>query len=250
MGARFRSWWQQIKQYRVIILSVATILIVAIGLIIVGYRFEWTGFNGNNKSGKTLWDWLQLLIIPLALAVIAILFNRSERKNEQKIASDNQQETALQAYLDRLSELLMKEGLRTSQPEDEVRTVARVRTLTVLRQLDEDRKAYVIQFLYESDLVCAGVDKCIIDLTGADLFFADFFRPNGTDLSGVCMSGAELNFADFTLANLEQADLSEAELIGTKFIEADLNKATLFDANLSYADLSEADLSTTVALVT
>ena len=212
-------------------------------MIIIGYQFDWTGFNGNNKSGKTLWDWLQLLIIPIALALVAIWFNRNERKNEQKIASDNQQETALQAYLDRLSELLMKEGLHTSKPEDEVRTVARVRTLTVLRQLDEYRKTYVIQFLYESDLVCASVDECIIDLTGADLNNADFFRPNGTDLSGVCLIGAELNIADLSYAYLNDADLSEAELIGAEFIETDLNKATLSDANLCYANLSKADLS-------
>jgi hypothetical protein len=38
-----RSWWQQIKKYRVTILVVAIILIIAIVLIIVGYRYNWTG---------------------------------------------------------------------------------------------------------------------------------------------------------------------------------------------------------------
>src|SRR6266568_8585071 len=102
MGAR-RSWWQQFKKHRVTILTVAIILVVAIALIIVGYQFDWTGFNGNNKSGKTLWDWLQLLIIPLVLAIAALLFNlatsRTEQKsteqhyqNDQKIAADKQRE--------------------------------------------------------------------------------------------------------------------------------------------------------------
>src|SRR5260370_19571687 len=153
MGARLRSWWQQIKRHRVTILVVAIILIVAIVLIIVGYRFDWTGFNGNTKSGKTLWDWLQLLIMPLALAIIAIFFNRSERKNEQRVASDNQQETSLQEYIKEMSELLLHEKLRESQPGDEVRIIARVRTLTVLLRLDKERKNSILQFLYESGLI-------------------------------------------------------------------------------------------------
>jgi hypothetical protein len=63
MEARFRSWWQQIMQHRVPIL-VAFILIVAIVLIIVEIRVYGTGF-----PGKTLWDWMQLLIIPVVLAL-------------------------------------------------------------------------------------------------------------------------------------------------------------------------------------
>src|SRR5258708_19258020 len=99
MGARLRSWWQQINQHRVVIGVVAIVLVVVITLIIAGYWFDWTGFNGYNRvtiahiisgtnagtvtkteeyqPGKALWDWLQLLIIPLVLAVAALLFNRA-----------------------------------------------------------------------------------------------------------------------------------------------------------------------------
>src|SRR5438105_15868192 len=100
-----RSWWQKIKQHRVSILVVAIILILVIALIIVGYRLDWTGFNGNNKSGKTLWDWLQLLIIPFVLAVGGLWFSQIQKDREQRaseqhaqtereIAQDNQQEAA------------------------------------------------------------------------------------------------------------------------------------------------------------
>jgi hypothetical protein len=87
MGARLRSWWHKFNQHRVTFLVVAIVLIVAITLIIIGYSFDWTGFNGNNKSGRTLWDWMQLLIVPVALALIAILFNLSTIRIEQKIAA-------------------------------------------------------------------------------------------------------------------------------------------------------------------
>src|SRR5260370_16288603 len=61
-------------------------------------------------------------------------------QTERDIALDNQRETALQSYIDKLSELLLHEKLRESKPEDEVRKIGRVRTLTVLPRLDNERK--------------------------------------------------------------------------------------------------------------
>ncbi len=232
MGAKLQSWWQKIKHHPFI----ATGMIGLIALIFSGYWFHWawTGFN------KTLWDWMQLLLIPVALALVAIWFNRNERLNEQQIASENRQEAALQAYLDRLAELLMKEGLRTSKPKDEVRIAARARTLTILRQLDAFRKAEVIKFLYESDLIGVDADNCVIDLAGANLREASFFLAN---LSRVNLIGAELHFAEFTIVDLTEANLTEAELTGADFTETDLSKAILNEANLCYAKLNEANLS-------
>src|SRR6266571_3086437 len=103
MGARLRSWWQQVKQRRVTILVVGIILIVAIGLIIIGYRFDWTGFNGNSKSGKTLWDWLNLLgvlAVPVVVGFGAVWFTTRQGKVADAENKDNQRETALQAYID------------------------------------------------------------------------------------------------------------------------------------------------------
>src|SRR6266516_7705048 len=82
----FSSLWRQVKQHLVTVLVIAAILAVVIALIIIGYRFDWTGFNGNSKSGKTLWDWLRLLIIPLALAVIALVFQLANTRTERQIA--------------------------------------------------------------------------------------------------------------------------------------------------------------------
>ncbi len=192
MGARFlRSWWQQIKKHRVAIGVVAIVLVVAITLIIVGYWFDWAGFSGYNKitvahtisgtnagtvirteeyqPGRTLWDWMQLLFIPVVLAVAGFWFNHRERKaaelraenerqaaelraeaereielrrakTERDIAEDNQREEALKEYIDKMSEMLLHAKLRESKPEDEVRTIARVLTLTVVRRCDANGK--------------------------------------------------------------------------------------------------------------
>jgi len=48
----------------------ATVLLLAWGLTIVGgyaWRWTWTGYQGN-----TLWDWLQLLLLPLVVPVFLL----------------------------------------------------------------------------------------------------------------------------------------------------------------------------------
>ncbi|HEX6480493.1 MAG TPA: pentapeptide repeat-containing protein [Ktedonobacteraceae bacterium] len=142
---------------------------------------------------KTLWDWLQLLIVPLVLAVVALVFQIANTRTEQQIAKqryeqdqqialDKQREDLLQAYLDRMSELLLEKNLRTSAPDEEVRKVARVRTTTVLFQLDARRIGYVFTFLRESKLMSATSNDNIVSLSGADL--------SGVNLSFANLSGA------------------------------------------------------------
>src|SRR5205814_9715114 len=91
--------------------------------------------------------------------------NKQQHETELQIATDNQREAALQAYIDKMSELILDKNLFNSTKEP--RTIARVRTLTVLTRLDKERKWSVLQFLHESGLIGKGVRN--IDLDGADL---------------------------------------------------------------------------------
>jgi hypothetical protein len=74
-------------------------------------------------------------------------------ETEREIALDSQREAAFQAYINEISDLLLHENLRDSKPEEKVRKIARVRTLTVLSRLDKVRKWNVLQFLCEADLI-------------------------------------------------------------------------------------------------
>jgi hypothetical protein len=49
--------------------------------------------------------------------------------------------------------LILDKGLRRSEKDAEIRTVARARTLAVLRGLDENRKGQVVRFLHEVELI-------------------------------------------------------------------------------------------------
>ena len=131
-------------------------------IIILGYWFkwDWTGLNahiGPNvqqyQPGKTLWDWLNLLAvlaIPLAVGFGTLWFTTQQSKTQDAENEDNQRERALQEYIDKMSDLLLKENLRHSifklsidgnlvitgvetKPDEEVRTIARARTLTGVR---------------------------------------------------------------------------------------------------------------------
>ncbi len=258
MGARLHSWLKFIKKHWVAILAVAIVLVTAIAFIISAYRFGWAGTGFLNKS---LWDWLQLLIIPAVLAVAGFWFNQTQKDRDQKAQEaqkqreedaarereeleresreDNQRETALQAYIDKMTELLLKGGLRESQPEAEVRKIARVRTLTVLPRLDTIRKRSLLQFLYESNLI--DKDKPIIDASGANLDFIRLFKPK-EDEDFPRRFGDNLCRANLHKADLFRADLRRADLRQSNLSEADLRRADLRMANLSEADFSGADL--------
>jgi uncharacterized protein YjbI with pentapeptide repeats len=264
--ARFRSWWQKIKQHPSFTVGIVVTIfaLIVFTLAISKFGWDWTGFTGGESKititstskgittatelqpARTLWDWLGLLAalaIPLVVGLGAAWFTAQQGKVSDRENTDNQRETALQAYIDKMSELLLHEKLRDSAKVDEVRKIARVRTLTILPRLDANRKRSALQFLYESGLIDKG--KSIVDLNGANLSGADLSETDlsGADLSKANLSKANLHKGIFSKADLSGADLSEAILGFANLSEAYLDKAYLSDAVLSFANLSGADLS-------
>jgi len=147
----------------------------------------------------------------------------ANRQNDLKIADDQQQEAALKAYLDDMTTLLLDKKLGSQAVADKVASaqaaiIARAKTLTVLSRLsDPQRKATVVQFLYEAHLIgYLSSDTTPIQIPSAiDL--------RGVDLSGVILSGTYLRFIDLRGANLRGADLSDANLRCAKVTQAQLN---------------------------
>lgn len=227
-----------------IALFVTFVLLVFLGY---WFNLSWVGVNGGYSKittsstihgitttteqplTKTFWDWLQLLIIPTVLAIAGYVINltisrgeqaataqcaQSERdaaekraETERDIALDNQREAALKEYLDKMSELLLLNGL------------------------------------YESGLL--GEDKRIMDLSEANLSGADLSGAylSRADLSNAKLNGANLNGANLSKVILSGAYLSRADLSGAELGGANLSKVTLSGANLSDVKLNGADLS-------
>jgi hypothetical protein len=191
-------------------------------------------------------DLLQLLVIPVVLAVVGVWFNRQQRKRDLEIAEWQAQEDTLKAYLHDMTGLMIDHHLRPSgveeSPEDiqDVRVVAQAHTITVLRRLDGNRKASILRFLYEAGLITKG--HSVLDLSGADLRKVSLRKANlrNVDLSSADLREAYLNHADLSGANLKRADLSGAFLIGADLREADLREASLYETVLGFASVSRA----------
>jgi hypothetical protein len=224
-------------------------VVTAIAIIAVGYLPKANSFSGF--QGKTLWDWLSLLVVPASLAGLGALLQLKDQdrakkqadlereiadKNRQQdleIAQGTREEEALQHYLDRVSNLVIEKNLLEIAAKDAPTTeekelldvsvdIIRALTLSTLRRLSDGiRKGSVVRLLAEADII----QRLGVSLDGADL------------------QTAFLNFAVLYRADLSGADLACASLIDTELNEVRLSGAFLNFANLSGADLTGADLS-------
>jgi uncharacterized protein YjbI with pentapeptide repeats len=266
------------------------------------------GASTQQQLGRGLWDWTELLLVPAVLALGAWWLNRSagQREAEARVRQSEDQreiealraksqrelereteaqraerqwklelvrsrEAALQAYFDQLAELI-KDARGDPVPESSQQALARARTLTVLHQLDRERKGLLLRFLYESGLIGrreavenppgepeppTGVEteRATVQLSGADLSGAVLTGANldGAELAGTNLRMAQLdeaslnrtklNRAKMDGANLREAELSQATLVGSSLTDAFLVGVKLTDANLTNADLTKAILS-------
>jgi hypothetical protein len=167
---------------------------------------------------KTLWDWLQLLVVPIVIALLAGLFTTvqilyqqaAEERLQARITQQNAeiqrfieeqraQSASIGAYLDLMTQLLLERDLAAAKENSLVRAIAQAQTTRVLRDADPSSKQTVLLFLYDSGLILKGARPPIVDLSNADLSLAD-------------LSLADLSLADLSNANLSGATLSEANL--------------------------------------
>lgn len=217
------------------------LLVALMALVLEGYNHPWTGFagyglqNGEFVPTKKLWDWLDLLIVPLVLAIGAFLLDGSRKRSEQEVESDRQKQEILDEFVAYISSLLIEKKLSSSTAPNAVREVARTRTLTALRLLDGKRKAQVLQFLYEAKLILANP---VIQLNGAD--FRDALLDEAT------LSGAELRGVYFSGASIRRANLVGTDLRGSDFSHVNFHESNLSNARLVQATLDRADLRTAI----
>jgi uncharacterized protein YjbI with pentapeptide repeats len=234
---------------------------------------------------KGLWDWLDLLIVPAVIGFgVVWLGERQQRARDQTAQEDRQrrqremeeqryrellvedqraQHEALQAYLDKMSELLIDKGLHEKADRyDPMRVTARARTLALLEQLDREddeeageRKRTVLLFLREARLINR---VRIADRRGCVIYHAHYVGLRDANLrkaklrghrlistlgkEPVSLEGAIFEGADFSGANLERANLRHTNLLDAKLVRAKLVGANLVRANLEGANLEEANL--------
>ena len=236
--------------------ALATVIgVVLIAFVVAAYqrRWGWTGFVATQQDAeahparsKTLWEWLELLIVPAGLAIgLLLLSNTQAARDRQRdertaardkaAAADSAHAQILRDYLQQMADLMLQRRLLSSRPGSPVRTVASTLTLTVVHQLDGARKGLVLQFLVGSELI--DPHDPVVQLEGADL----------TDLRAP--PGLTADRMDLDRTDLERADFHNAALLGGRSSHRS-GKATFERADLRHANFENVELVDVVFLGT
>jgi uncharacterized protein YjbI with pentapeptide repeats len=212
---------------------------------------------------------MAIRVLLVVAAAFAVLYGCGKErlpveKHEQAVAAERStpafepdpsnadqlsQEATLQAYFDRMSILLLDEGLdgafEGTKGDRKVRALARARTLAALEGLDPAHKRQVMLFLVDASLVQnAPGEEPVVSLIGADLEGVDLTYSAPRDAQPYASAPVpDLSRADLTYADLSEANLSGIVMLGTRLVGADLRGAKLEGAVLNDANLSGANLS-------
>jgi uncharacterized protein YjbI with pentapeptide repeats len=242
-----------LRLMRITLISVAVLLALTVVALVGGVLWKVLGMYIDPQTASERKYLVQSFVLVVAggtwllvgAGVVGVLYlSRRNLQQQRDIEGLRAQENALLAYLDQMVRLLNDKDrpLRRSERGEEVSNLAKWQTLRVLPRLDGERKARVLQFLYETGLIIK--DRSVVDLLGADLRAANLGGANlrGSDLRGADLSRANLGGADLRGADLRGANLGGANLHWADLISADLSGAYVGRTDLSLADLSGANL--------
>ena len=185
------------------------------------------------------------IVVSIATLIVGGIEFYLQQQANSKMEVDQQRQTTLDTYLDRIQELMLKDNFKTCC---DAQALAGARTFTVIRYLDGYRKAYAIRFLYDVRLIGyvdnnGTVKPPIIDVPGADLSGAVFATatqyPNmpGVSLTSDNLYGANLSGVTLTDADLSNTYLQGANLSGAILCGADLSRATYNTKTIQVTDV-------------
>lgn len=206
---------------------------------------------------KTLWDVLALIIIPVVLTGGGLFLNdvaterqkaiqRADTLRQKAIDVDRGRENALQSYFDRMFNLLQLDDLDDSKRIPKIQSIARIKTHTLIRNLDSRRKGLLLQFLHESDLITR--DNLHLELPrerGSQCQVPEEDTPTYQTLT-VSLKDADLRDVSLPNATLQYAALDGADLLRANLQATDLRNTTFYGADLRWANLRAADMEATV----
>ncbi|CAF3805872.1 unnamed protein product [Rotaria magnacalcarata] len=233
-------------------------------------------FAPRQLFGLRLGDILKFmssLLLPLALGVFTVIItfqqqnaakqqrdedrksSELQREQEKSLEEQRYKNEALDTFIKDMGKLL-KENNGFLTANRVTATLARVKTLNILRELDAQRNMRVIRFLYEANQLAEVDGHSPLDLSAAELRDMNFRRLSiikmkitnlsltGVFLSNATFAGVDMEYVDFATnhATLQNVDFSYANIN-----YADFSSAQLLNVNFSFAILPSANFGGTAA---
>jgi uncharacterized protein YjbI with pentapeptide repeats len=248
------------KTFQAVLIIIILIIIGFIAFAIISDPPSWTGFGESKVDAtripaKTLWDWLDLLIIPVTIGIIGWLFSKIEKEKSKKREEERSQNETLESFLQTMTNLIIEHKLQNT-PTSQTLAIARARINIAINNLNGERKGQVLQFLYESDLINiipklsllgANFQNAVLDeiVLGKSEIKGVYFNKSSiqnANLNGAIFTGCDFSEVNFSNSLVKNVDLSYANLTKAKLINLDLTTVNFEGANLTKANLKESKI--------
>lgn len=219
-------------------------------------NWKWVGVSGYQdenemlQQGKTFWDWMELLLIPIFLLLGAASLNSSERKNEQKLADDQRREQIIQNVRKELTDLILREGLKRRVAQNDLYVVARTIILTAIHSLQDDgrRKGILIGFISEMGLIKNKPIDAPEDPIEHEAKMLPVLGIGNLDLQHIefkerYLDTVKLPSSNFSFGNLEGSSFRNVDFQDSTFHKANLKNTSFMFCNLKGTNFDKAKFS-------
>ena len=229
-NSRNKAFWRKLLTYIILCIMVIFLFYLLISKI-KGY--EWRDFTGFKD--KTIWDILELFIIPISLLLFGYYLERFQSEFNRDIAKDSQRERLLQEYYGLVSEYIYRYKIFELTEGNKILLTLEGITQSILSNLDVKRKEILIKFLSDIGIIRRiEHSEPIVRLNSIDL--SDVFLPL------INLKGTTIYHSKFHNGNLLGGNLSEAFLLGNEFNNSDLRQANFTKSNLNITNFENANL--------
>jgi uncharacterized protein YjbI with pentapeptide repeats len=204
----------------------------------------------EQRQKVTWWQFVGVFAIPLGGGLLiawgGYKFSQKQRDRDEVLENQQAQDTAIQSYIDQMSDLLVDRHLRSLPKGSDIHRLAEARTSEVLLGLDGERKRRPLKLIYGLGLINNRLHTAQRDGAPLDGENPSPNNPYTGERDGTLLDleNLSLDHADLTELRLRDACLSFADLRGANLQGSDLRGANLSYADLRGANLTNANLST------
>ncbi|CAF3646530.1 unnamed protein product [Rotaria socialis] len=227
-------------------------------------------FAPRQLFGLRLGDILKFissLLLPLALGVFTVIItfqqqnaakqqrdedrkaSQLQREQEKNLEEQRYKNEALDTFIKEMGKLL-KESNGFLTANRVTATLARVKTLNILRELDAQRNMRVIRFLYEANQLAEVDGHSPLDLSAAELRDMNFRRLSilKMKITNLSLTGVFLSNATFAGVDMEYVDFATNQFDNVNFFSDYINNVSfsftrLNNLNFSYGKFRNANFS-------